>query len=133
MQDGFESYNKLSFRKKKIIIFLLIIIFIAIWIFTSRYIAKKTIFDYMDRQGISRNDIVVEDFIRDWKCGGYIYDVAVKGEDPDIYYEYHYYNDKSIRFAASRMNAQWIKEKTWGGNYLDSSDLESLKYPPLKD
>lgn len=132
MQDGFESYNKLSFRKKKIIIFFLIIIFIAIWIFTSRYIAKKTIFDYMDRQGISRNDIVVEDFFKNWDVSGYNYMVYIKGEDPEVYYKYQYKN-KKIRFSASRMNAQWIKEKTWGGNYLDSSDLESLKYPPLKD
>lgn len=132
MKNLFKNYSKYSSRKKKNIVFLLIIILIAIWICTSRYIAQRTIFDYIDRQGISRNDIVVEDFFRDWTRGGYIYNVSIKDENPGIYYIY-YYDKGKIMFSASEMNAQKIKEKIWGGNYLDDSEEQNLKYPPLKE
>lgn len=127
-----KNYNKLSSKRKKIIILIIILVLVMIWIFTRRFIAKRTIFNYINRQGISRNDIVVEDFRKDWKYGGYIYDVSVKNENPEIYYEYHCYQGK-IMFSASEMNAKKIKEKVWGGNGLYGSDLYNLRYPPLKD
>jgi len=118
--------------KKWIIILLSIIILGTIGIVGGRYIAKKSISDYMQEQGIDKKDIVVEDFDKDWKFGGYEYCVSIKDEDPGIYYMYHYDWGK-ITFNASRMPEEWIKEKTWGGAYLTETELETIKYPPLKN
>ena len=136
MHSIIKWYNQLKYKRKKIITFItisiLILLSIIIWICTRRYIAKKAILDYIDNQGISRNDIVVEEFSKDWKIGGYNYMISIRDEDPEIYYKYDYYKG-NIGFLASRMNAQWIKEKTWGGNFLSEDEEKNLKYPPLKD
>lgn len=130
MHSIIKKYNKLGSKRKRLTV--LIITLVIIWICMSRYSAKKAIFHYINKQGISRNDIVVEDFMKDWKIGGYNYMISVRDEDPEIYYEYDYYKG-NITFSASRMNAQWIKEKTWGGDFLDEEEEKKLKYPPLKD
>jgi len=118
---------------KKLVIFVLsVIVVIGIVVMVGRYSAKKAISDYMDNQGIDKKDIVVDDFFKDWKVGGYLYCVSINDEDPDIYYEYHYESGK-IRFSASKMDEESIKEKVWGGNVFSDSELQNLKYPPLKE
>jgi len=118
---------------KKLIIFVLsLIILISIVILGGRYSAKKAILDYMDKQGIRKESILVDDFFKDWKLGGYLYCVSINDEDPDIYYEYHYDHGK-IKFSASKMNEKSIREKVWGGNVLTYKQLENIKYPPLKE
>ncbi len=127
--------NILNGKKIKSIVLLMIltiIILTSIVIFGGRYSAKKSILDYMDKQGIHKENILVDDFFKDWKMGGYEYCVSVKDEDPGIYYMYHYDSGK-IRFHASRMPKEAIKEKTWGGAYLAETELENIKYPPLKE
>lgn len=118
---------------KKLIIFVLsLIILISIVILGGRYSAKKAILDYMDKQGIDKRNILVDDFFKDWKLGGYLYCVSINDEDPDIYYEYHY-DRGEIRFSASKMDEESIREKVWGGNVLTYEQLEDIKYPPLKE
>lgn len=118
--------------KKCIKLCLLLLILASAWMFVSRYIARNAIDDYMQEQGIDKKDIIVDDFQKDWKMGGYEYCVSVKDEDPSIYYMYHYDSGK-IRFKASRMPEEFIKEKIWGGAYLTETELEIVKYPPLKE
>lgn len=118
---------------KKLVIFVLsVIVIIGIVVMGGRYNAKKAISDYMNNQGIDKEDIVVDDFFKDWKFGGYLYCVSINDEDPDIYYEYHYESGQ-IRFSASKMDEESIREKVWGGNVFSDSELENLKYPPLEE
>ncbi|MEG1287641.1 MAG: DUF3139 domain-containing protein [Clostridium sp.] len=116
---------------KKLILFILITIcFICVIIGFNRITAKQHIENYIKGQGINRNDILVESFFKDWVQGGYIYNISVDGEESDIYYNYHYI-DGEVKFNASKFSEKYIKEKIWGGEFLDYPELNNLKYPPL--
>ncbi|WHY77344.1 DUF3139 domain-containing protein [Neobacillus sp. WH10] len=92
--------------------------------------AKKSIYDYIARQGINENQLKYADFYKDYKEGGYILAVYVEGEKPDIFYEYSY-RDGEVFFDAYDGGAEAIKQKIWGGRGLEG-ELTKLKYPPLK-
>ncbi|WP_103653082.1 DUF3139 domain-containing protein [Bacillus thuringiensis] len=119
---------------KKMIILLVVLLSLGIvfsYFAYHYYKASNSIHEYMDKQGIKKKDIVVEDFNKDWKQGGYWYCVSIKGEDSNIYYKYQY-QDAMVYFSAYHSRADVIQKKTWGGNGLTSDELKDLKYPPLK-
>ncbi|MFC4620043.1 DUF3139 domain-containing protein [Camelliibacillus cellulosilyticus] len=93
--------------------------------------AKSVIEAYMSRQGIKQSQLEYADFGRDFKRGGYVFNVHIKGEKPDIYYEYSF-RDNKVYFRAYQNNPVYIKEKEWGGNGLSGDEMEKLKYPPPK-
>jgi hypothetical protein len=104
------------------------IILVAGFMFYNKEDAKKSIYDYMAKQGIKESQLKYTAFHRDYTMGGYFLATYVEGEKPDIYYLYSY-RDKKVFFEAYREGAEHIKAQQWGGSGL--SDLEKLKYPPL--
>jgi hypothetical protein len=106
------------------------IILVAGFMVNNRENAKKSIYDYIDRQGIRETQLKYADFHKDLKMGGYFLAVYVEGEKPAIYYEYSY-RDNKVNFYAYFMPSEAIKQKLWGGRGLSDGEMEKLKYPPL--
>ncbi len=90
--------------------------------------AKKSIYDYIARQGINENQLKYADFHKDYKMGGYFLAVYVEGEKPDIYYKYTY-KDGEVFFEGNSIPPEDIKQKIWGGRGLSEGEL---KYPTLR-
>ena len=116
--------------KKLLLIILIPIILVAGSMFFSKENAKKTIYDYIAKQGIEENQLKYADFHRDLKRGGYNFCVYIEGEKPDIYYQYTY-RDKKVSFQAYFNSPTAIKGEFWGGSRLSETEVKELKYPPL--
>ncbi|KXY26788.1 MULTISPECIES: hypothetical protein [unclassified Bacillus (in: firmicutes)] len=91
-------------------------------------VAKYHMNKYIEKQGIKTEDIVIHDYNLHWT--GYAYDITVKGEDPDVYYEYNYIGDE-VMFSAFRSSKEENEKKVWGGSGLSEEEEKKLKYPPL--
>ncbi|HDR3439347.1 TPA: DUF3139 domain-containing protein [Bacillus cereus] len=110
-------------------IFISIVLVVSFVLF-NRVHAKKSIYNYIARQGIQESQLKYIDFRKDFKIGGYWLAVYVEGENPDIYYEYSY-QDKKVNFQAYFNSEKAIKKKMWGGSGLTETEMKKLKYPPL--
>lgn len=113
-----------------VVIILIPIILVASFMFFNKENAKKTIFDYIAKQGIEETQLKYAAFQRDLKRGGYNYFVYIEGEKPDIYYQYTY-RDKKVSFQAYFNSSKAIKGEFWGGSRLSETEVKKLKYPPL--
>ncbi|WP_066071718.1 DUF3139 domain-containing protein [Neobacillus soli] len=106
------------------------IILVASFMFYTKENAKKSIYDYIARQGIKENQLKYTAFQRDYTMGGYFLATYVEGEKRDIYYLYSY-RDKKVFFQAYYEGAEHIKAQQWGGSGLSNLERKKLKYPPL--
>ncbi|MBU5317542.1 DUF3139 domain-containing protein [Clostridium bornimense] len=117
--------------KKWIIIIITLIAIVFGYTFIVRYISHNKIYSYIEKQGINKEDILIEDFRKNWTDGGYIDCIYVKGEDVNIFYEY-YYKNHEVEFNAVKSDESHIKEGIWGGAGLTEEEEKNIKYPPLK-
>lgn len=119
-------------KKKILIVFIVIIMLVLIiggWSLYSRDKARNAIHEYMKKQGIKEENVLIEEFHKDWKMGGYIDFIYLKDENPDIFYTYSY--DRGImNFIAYKNNEKDNKKHLWGGSGVTDNEL---KYPPLKE
>ena len=115
---------------KKFLLIIIPIILVASSMFFNKENAKKTIYDYIAKQGIEKNQLKYADFQRDLKRGGYNLYVYIEGEKPDTYYQYTY-RDKKVSFQAYFNSSKAIKREFWGGSRLSETEVKELKYPPL--
>lgn len=107
-----------------------LIIFIAGALITyfplQKYLAKKSVDEYMKKQHITAAEIESKEMFHDFKFGGYRTHVKVKG-DKKYTYVYHYVIFK--RQADS--NLRWEAfDDTFG--YGEDDPPKDIKYPPLK-
>jgi hypothetical protein len=112
------------------VVVLIPIILAAGFMIYNKENAKKSIYEYIARQGIKETQLKYADFHKDYTMGGYFLAVYVEGEKPDIYYLYSY-RDRKVYFQAYFIPQKAIKEKHWGGSGLSKTEVEKLKYPPL--
>ncbi|WP_413536987.1 DUF3139 domain-containing protein [Carnobacterium divergens] len=116
---------------KKIVITLLIgLIIIFGFILVNRYKAKVQINDYMNKQGIKKEDIIIQELKKDWTLGGYNL-FLVLNDDYDVYYEYHCEKNR-VSFQAYYSRKVHLLEGKWGGSGLTSEEMKKLKYPQIE-
>ncbi|MGX7419344.1 DUF3139 domain-containing protein [Carnobacterium gallinarum] len=117
--------------KKYIIILITIGLLFFLVVLVNKNKAEVSINSYMDQQGITENEILIKEFQKDWKLGGYNLLVSVKDE-PDSYYEYHY-EKGTVTVQAYKELQKDIQQKYWGGSGLSNAEMQKLKYPPLNE
>ncbi|KXY10991.1 DUF3139 domain-containing protein [Bacillus sp. FSL K6-0067] len=113
--------------KKMIVLLVIIGSFLSYGVYDF-CVAKYHVNKYIEQQGIKKEDIVIESHSRHWN--GYAFHITVKGEDPNIYYEYKYIADE-VMFFAFRSNKDVIAKNIWAGSGLSEEEEKQLKYPPL--
>lgn len=119
---------------KKLIILISIlipIVLVTVYILFTKEQAKKSIYNYISKQGITEKQLKYVDFKKDYKRGGYNLFTYVNDEKENIHYVYHY-QDRKVTFSAYLNDPDYIKEKAWGGSRLTAEELSTLKHPPLK-
>ncbi|WHY84042.1 DUF3139 domain-containing protein [Neobacillus novalis] len=112
------------------VVVLIPIILVASFMFYIKENAKKSIYEYIAKQGIKENQLKYTAFHRDYTMGGYFLATYVEGEKHDIYYLYSYRENK-VFFEAYYEGAEHIKAQQWGGSGLSEEERKKLKYPPL--
>lgn len=108
---------------------LILILLVGSILIYNRVHAKSVINNYIVKQGIEKSQLNYTDFHKDFKMGGYFLNTYVDGENPNIYYSYHYY-DGRVYFEAYELDETQIRKQFWGGNNLEENKFKKLKYPP---
>ncbi|WP_071458515.1 DUF3139 domain-containing protein [Bacillus massilinigeriensis] len=110
-------------KKKKAYTFITIVVAVLvvflIYVFpVQKYLAEKAIDQYMEKQGISEENIAKKETMKDYKSGGYLERVELK-DDPGIIYEYAWKSGDValIGFSEGEIGPGELK----------------LKYPPLTE
>ncbi|TGA98353.1 DUF3139 domain-containing protein [Sporolactobacillus shoreae] len=127
-------------KKRKVIILTVLIVIIASGLFASHFywahkrdVAWAAINQYIEKQGIKKSDIKVSSFFTQ-DDGQYHRFIYVQGEKPNIAYEYIYKAEiRQVYFTAEYIDRKLILKHEWGGAGLLDSEMNTLKYAPLKN
>ncbi|WP_147533277.1 DUF3139 domain-containing protein [Bacillus marasmi] len=108
---------------KKIIILVSIISLVIIGFLINCYpvqrsMADKAVQQYMDKQGISKDNIVGKNIMKDYKQGGYEIDIVLK-DDPGLVYSYFWRKENGVVLLVFINGTAGIDE--------------GMKYPPLEN
>jgi hypothetical protein len=106
--------------KNKSFIFVIIILFVGFliyWYPVQKYMAKNAVEQYMEKQGISVDNVDGKHIMKDYKQGGYEIDVVLK-DDPGLVYAYYWRPKRAVVLIV----------------YVDGNAGidEGMKYPPLE-
>ncbi|MCT6923755.1 DUF3139 domain-containing protein [Metasolibacillus sp.] len=97
------------------------VIIVCIYIYNipgSMEEAEKAFDEYLNVQGVNKENIATKEIKKDYKIGGYYFDVTYKDEPPNYRYNY-FYQTSSKRIVLLVFD---------GNRGID----EGMKYPPIK-
>ena len=112
---------------KKILFVLIILIIFSYLIYLipiQRYYAEKSFSNYIEEQGITKENISSKKVIKNYKQDGYIIDVIYKDDPLYTYSYYHDFNRKNSKYNI--LCIIYNSENT----SIDCTG-EKVKYPPL--
>ncbi|MGJ7921751.1 DUF3139 domain-containing protein [Neobacillus sp. LXY-4] len=100
------------------IISLVIIGFLVYWYPVQKGMAEKAVQLYMEKQGISQDNIDGKNIMKDYKQGGYKIDIVLK-DDPGLVYSYFWRKEHGVVLLVFINGTAGIDE--------------GMKYPPLEN
>jgi len=115
-----------------IILASIVTVFLLFYYPVQRSLALQKFDEYIELQGVDKDNIESKEVVKNYKQGGYLIRVNYK-DDPEFQYRYQYYpftNRKNEDLKFHRMEGTVLNLER--GYVLDPPYLDFVKYPPFE-